>query len=312
MLKVSNTKLQNIVNERTNELLVKQRDILGKTQELIQQKEEIESQRDVLEYQSVQTRASLQYALTIQQVILPNKCILDEHFENFIIYLPKDVVSGDFYWFSDVPNKNGKDSRLFLAVVDCTGHGVPGAFMSMIGSRLLSEIINERRIHDPAKILTELDKMIGSILRKDLSQNLDGMDVCLCTIDRITTGRYLVTFSGANMPIAYFKKGAAGITNLRGNRKSVGGIFPNIDTKFENHFIDLLSGDSLFLYTDGISDQYHKFDKRFTSSRLNSIFNSYIDSEMEEIGSKVLGVLEDFKGNTPQRDDITVMGIRLR
>jgi serine phosphatase RsbU (regulator of sigma subunit) len=312
MLKASNLKLQGIVDQRTNEMLIQQRDILGKTEELIQQKEEIETQRDILQHQSLKTSASIQYALTIQQAILPERKILDNYFENFLIYKPKDVVSGDFYWFSSLPSKVGKGKRLFIAVVDCTGHGVPGAFMSMIGSRMLSEIVNERKIYDPAAILTELDKMLDQVLHHDSSNNFDGMDVCLCAIDQITPEQYLVTFAGANRLVSYYKQGSKSITSIRGNRKSIGGFYPNIDNAFENHLIDMASGDTLFLYSDGIIDQNNQFDKKFTSSRLNTLFMANIEGNMDKMGNTINSVFTRFVGDTPQRDDITLVGIRLK
>lgn len=312
MLKTSNLRLQTLVDERTSELLLKQRDIIGKTEELLEQKEEIESQRDILEYQNLQTKLSLEYALTIQQAILPSKKLFDEFFDSFIIYNPKDVVSGDFYWYTNIIKKNDCGIRHIIAVADCTGHGVPGAFMSMIGSRMLNEIVNERKISDPAEILTHLDSLLSSILKKKMNDNLDGMDISVCAIDQITEDRFLIIFSGANQPIGYFKKGSVSMSVVKGNRKSVGGIFPNVDKKFQNHLIDLAKGDSIFLFTDGITDQNNQFGKRYTSSRFYSLISKHIDKGIDEIGERIQKSLIEFKGESVQRDDITVIGIRLR
>lgn len=314
MLKSSNIKLQNLVEQRTSELLLRQQDIVVKTEELIQQKEEIESQRDILEFQRIQSNASLKYALRIQEALLPPKQLLDGYFENFIIHKPKDVVSGDFYWYTNIIRKKDCGLRHYIAVADCTGHGVPGGFLSMIGSRVLNEIINEKKITDPAEILDNLDQLFGSIVNRDSKDDLDGMDISLCCIDQITDGRYLVTFSGANRPICYHKSGSSSVTVIKGSRKTIGGVYPNIDKNFQNHLIDLAKGDSLYLFTDGITDQNNEFGKRFTSNKFYNLLEKSIelDKSMEEISDKVLNVYNSFKGDTLQRDDFTIIGLKFR
>ena len=123
--------------------------------------------------QNKKINSSIQYAQNIQQAILPLENNIGKYFDHFIIYKPKDIVSGDFYWYTELEN------RVYLASVDCTGHGVPGAFMSMIGSRLLNEIVIEKEITDPAKILALLNSKIIEALRQNETENADGMDVCL-------------------------------------------------------------------------------------------------------------------------------------
>ena len=309
----SNLKLQELVGQRTKEILQQKRDIQDKSEELKQQKEEIEAQRDELEYQNKQTQASIQYAHTIQQAILPDTKSIQEQFETFILYRPKDVVSGDFYWFSQL-QKVGKQNaqRYIFAVVDCTGHGVPGAFMSMIGSRMLSEIINERRIHDPARILAELDNMLNIVLHQDSGENFDGMDVAICLVEHIDKEQYLVNFAGANRPMLYHSVEMGNVEILRGNRKSIGGVLPDIDSRYENKLIHLNAGDSIFLYTDGISDQNNEFSKKFSSKRLIAHFQKSIKKPMPEIGHSLESSLNQFMGKVAQRDDITVMGIRIK
>jgi serine phosphatase RsbU (regulator of sigma subunit) len=311
MLKTSNLKLQRVVAERTSEIMHQQRDILMKNEELVQQKEEIESQRDELDLRNKQTKSSIEYALTIQQAILPSKATIDEHFENFIFFQPKDVVSGDFYWFAKIDRANGSQ-KVFTAVVDCTGHGVPGAFMSMIGSRLLSEIVNERRIYDPAIILSTLNKMLNKVLNQKTNESFDGMDVCLVSIEEITTKRYLVSFSGANRSLIYHRKDATAMNTIKGNRKSIGSILPDVDKVFENHLLDLVSGDTIFLFTDGYTDQNNQFGKKMSTARLSSLLLSNIDQPMNYIGKVAKNSFLSFKGEAPQRDDVTLIGIRLR
>ncbi len=311
MLQNSNIKLKELVSERTKEIVSQQKWILEINEQLAQQKEEIQTHRDELMTQNKNIRSSLYYAVTIQQSILPEKTLFNQLFENFIIYIPKDVVSGDFYWMSHWPLKGKNSEKVFLAVVDCTGHGVPGAFMSMIGSRLLSEIVNERKICNPSQILTELDKAVNVVLHQKSSENFDGMDVCLCRIDYKTSGDIVVTFSGANRSLYYNRKGSNKMEMLKGNRKSIGGNMPDIDSDFVNKRITLEPGDSIFLYTDGMADQNNSIKKKFTTCRLNTVILSHIDKPLDRIGAKLLDEFYQFKEEVSQRDDITVIGIRL-
>lgn len=311
MLKASNLKLKKLIDERTAEILLQQHDILMKNEELTQQKEEIESQKDELFVKNKHTRSSIEYALTIQQAMLPPKSLFDKYFESFILFKPKDVVSGDFYWFAQVP-KEDSTNKLLVAVVDCTGHGVPGAFMSMIGSRMLSEIVNERRIYDPAVILTTLNKMLNKVLNQKENDNFDGMDISLCSINQITRERYLISFCGANRPLAYHRKGATGISTLRGNRKSIGGLLPAIDKVFENQLLDLVVGDTLFLFTDGFSDQSNELGRKFTTARLYSFLHSNIDHPMDHLGNILGKSFKTYMGKSLQRDDVAVIGLRLK
>jgi len=310
LLKGSNIRLQALVEERTKELVQFQKDIVEKNEELMQQKEEMQVQRDELHEQNRQTSASLEYAKTIQQAILPDLNALRDRFEHFVIYKPKDVVSGDFYWISRVISKTKQTERIYVAVVDCTGHGVPGAFMSMIGSRMLSEIVNERKLQSPADILTELNHSINQALRQDVSESFDGMDACLCLIEHKISNQYLVTFAGANRALYYYQKGTHKIQALRGNRKTIGGIMPDVDAEFVNNRIYLSPGDILFLNSDGIVDQNNEDRKKYTASRFHASLLANINLSMEEMGREVDNSFEDYRGNAFQRDDITVLGLR--
>lgn len=311
ILKNSNIKLKALVDERTKELIDSQNAIVEKNEELMQQKEEMQVQRDELHEQNLQITASLEYAQTIQQAILPDLSVLNDKIEHFVVYRPKDVVSGDFYWISRISPKSRQSEKIFIAVVDCTGHGVPGAFMSMIGSRMLSEIVNERKIHDPAAILMELNKSVNQALRQDVSESFDGMDACLCLIEHKLSNQYTVTYAGANRPMYYYQKGIHKIQTLRGNRKTIGGIMPDVDHEFVNSRIYLEPGDVIFLNTDGIIDQNNESRKKYTTCRFHNSLLAEIDKPMNEIAENVCSTFDEFKGNVFQRDDITVLGLRL-
>lgn len=265
------------------------------------QKVQIVSQRDKLELQNKKINASIQYAQTIQRAILPIKNQLANLFESFIIFKPKDVVSGDFYWFAKIEN------MAFLAAVDCTGHGVPGAFMSMIGNSLLNEIVLEKKEKEPAKILSLLNEKIVSALRQDETENADGMDVCFISIDLNTKK---ITFSGAKRPLFIYKDNE--LSEIKGDRLSIGGK-KRIGNKdgFNNHVIDSKPGDIIYLSSDGLTDQNNPDRKRFGSSKLKEIILNNITSSMTEQKEIIENELNNFQKEEEQRDDITLIGIKI-
>lgn len=311
LLKISNARLQKLVEERTRELTEFQNEIVEKNTELQHQKEELQAQRDELHEQNRQIHASIQYAKTIQQAILPDLGTFSRSFEHFLIFRPKDVVSGDFYWVSQFGTRGKKSEKIFLAVVDCTGHGVPGAFMSLIGSRLLNEIVNERKIHNPAAILTELTMAVNQALRQDVSDSFDGMDVALCMIERKAADQFVLTFSGANRPLYYLQKGSLKVQTLRGNRKTIGSVLPAVESEFTNWKVFLRPGDMIFMNTDGLVDQNNEFKKKFTACRFHTYITGNAHKPMRDIGRFLEAGFDQFKANVSQRDDITVLGIRL-
>ena len=264
------------------------------------QKIQIEDQRDKLELQNKKINDSIHYAQNIQRAILPLNNQIKEVFENFIIYKPKDIVSGDFYWFGKTNN------TIFLAVVDCTGHGVPGAFMSMIGNSLLNEIILEKKLQDPAKILTLLNEKVIDALRQNESDNNDGMDVCLVSFE---INSKLVKFSGAKRPLYVSRKNNE-IEEIKGTRKSIGGKKEGIED-FSSVEIKLESGDILYLSSDGLTDQNNKERKRFGSNKLKEILQLNIDQSMENQKLAIEKELDIFMENEEQRDDITLIGIKI-
>jgi serine phosphatase RsbU (regulator of sigma subunit) len=253
---------------------------------------------------------------------MPAKSEMDNYFDSFLIYKPKDIVSGDFAWFSKIEKTKKGKAYCFVAIVDCTGHGVPGAFMSMIGSRLLNEIVNEKQITDPSEVLELLNIGVQTALRQKDTDNNDGMDVCLCRLENIdsdenldkTKGKernILVTFSGAKRPLFYFKDENE-IETVRGDRKSIGGVrSKRSSVNFTNTEIVLKSGDWLYLTTDGIIDQNGIDRKRFGSGRFVEVLTQMRIAQPEEQGKALDSALIEYQDKEEQRDDITVLGIRL-
>jgi serine phosphatase RsbU (regulator of sigma subunit) len=256
---------------------------------------------------------SIRYAQTIQHTILPSEKELQEAFkDNFVTYLPKDIVSGDFYWLAEISDEGMDTIKTFVAVVDCTGHGVPGAFMSMVGGNLLNEIVKIRREYDPATILQQLDHAVVDALKQQDTVNNDGMDVALCLFDNIGDTHTQVTFVGTRRPLYYLQKGQ-GLQEVRGDRTSIGGIHRK-DYKakaFTNNTIQLELGTMLYLTTDGIADQHNIHKEKFSTQRLRSILeeNAHLDCATQKI--LLEQTLQQYMKGVEQRDDITIMGIRI-
>jgi serine phosphatase RsbU (regulator of sigma subunit) len=273
---------------------------------------QIQEQKNKLEIQNTKLNDSINYAQNIQQAILPIQSDLSKIFETFVLYKPKDVVSGDFYWYTEVNNSKLNHNKTFLAVVDCTGHGVPGAFMSMIGNRMFNELINEKKIHDPAQILYYLNENIIEALKQEYTDNTDGMDVCLISIEQTEDNLKKVEFAGAKRPLYYYKQENKEIERIRGDRFSIGGINKNKKEKqFTTQELYFRKNDILYLTSDGIIDQVNLNGKRFSSKRMLNVLNASIDQPLSYQKTKLEQELENFKNETEQRDDITVIGAKI-
>lgn len=246
---------------------------------------------------------SINYAKRIQQAMLPPsseiKKVLPDH---FIFFKPRDIVSGDFYWFFQ------KENRTYIAAIDCTGHGVPGAFMSIIGNSLLNEIMNETDLVDPASIMNLLrEKLIVALRQQGTdAESKDGMDMVLCCIDR---GKNMVTFAGANNPLYHFS--GEQFTEYKGDKMPIG-IYAGTDRSFTNKEIPLVKGDVIYLISDGYPDQFGgPSGKKFLYTRfkqfLAEIKNTQMNSQHQAISSR----FDEWKGMNDQVDDVLVIGIRL-
>jgi len=287
-------------------------DILQKNEEINSQKDELEIKSKLLEEHNENIKASIRYAKTIQNAILPFQENIDRLFDNFILYLPKDIVSGDFYWFSHYCKTKNMNSTTFFAVVDCTGHGVPGAFMSMIGSRLLNEIVNEKKIFDTAKILTYLQKGVQKALRQNQTDNHDGMDICLAKIEESENLEYLISYTGAKRPLYYLDNSFGEIQELKADRMSIGGVNYTKEKEFTVQTINLLKNDLIYFSTDGFIDQNNIERKRLGSKTFVEYLNKIYDSKIEEQGGLLTSFLNNWMGTANQRDDITVVGLKLK
>jgi PAS domain S-box-containing protein len=271
---------------------------------------EIRKQKDQIEFQNEQITSSINYAKNIQQAILPVVEDIHKFFDSFVIFKPRDVVSGDFYWFAHLPALDQYNEKIFVASVDCTGHGVPGAFMSMIGSRLLSEIVLEQKIISPKDILEILDEKVKYALRQETTDNNDGMDMALCMIEK-EDDSYHITYSGAKVDLYYYTHKNEEVTILSSERRSIGGtIQKRGNIEFTNKDFYLYKGDMMWLSTDGIIDQNNSERKRFGTPRFVEALNNISQLSLGEQKQVLEHDLAEHQGDEEQRDDITIWGIK--
>ncbi len=244
---------------------------------------------------------SIQYAKRIQEAMLPRLGLLSNVFpESFVVYKPKDIVSGDFYWIGQ------KGNKFIIATADCTGHGVPGAFMSMIGYSLLNEIVYRNNIIQPSEILKKLNNGVRSFLHTD-SVAQDGMDISICSIDRITNK---LNFSGANRPLIHFKK--EGLDIIKGNKYGVGGLQFEDEREYTNHEILFNKEDSIYMFTDGIVDQFGGENaKKMMSANFINLLKSKQSLKMPEQKQVLTQYFEEWQGKLEQTDDVLLIGVKL-
>jgi len=245
---------------------------------------------------------SINYAKRIQNAILPNSRVIGKALtDSFILYKPRDVVSGDFPWFVQIKDE------IFIAAVDCTGHGVPGALLSLIGYFLLNDIVRSRKITEPGKILDLLDEGVTTTLRQDEDATTkDGMDIALCKINVDTR---VVEYAGAHRPLYIMKNGL--MEEVKGNKFPIGGgIFKN-QTNFTNTRINLEKGDSIYFSSDGFPDQFGGPEgRKFGPKKVREIIGSIHTRTMPEAMRAFDEQWEDWRGDTKQTDDVLLIGIK--
>jgi serine phosphatase RsbU (regulator of sigma subunit) len=310
------------IKRRANRILREKNSIIQDQNKAISsQKEEIETQRDQLqeinrkiERQNENITASISYGLTIQQAILPDLKEIERKFESFVLYYPKDIVSGDFYWYSNLGRNRAGDETIFIAAIDCTGHGVPGAFLSMIGSRMLSAIVNESKVRETDTILELMDKRLRHALNQPKSENDDGMDICLCKITRKdvrkeTDQPVYLSFSGAKRSL-FLKREGRDVEIIKGDRRTTGGGHFN-PIPFSKHELSLHPGDRIYLTTDGLMDQHSPSRIRFRAKRFVEFLTRFGNLPMIEQQARLDEEIHAYRSTENQTDDITVMGLKL-
>lgn len=295
------------LKEISDEILAQSGGIQKKNEELIQQQQVIENQRDAIEaHNQTLTQSnrlisqSIKAAQHIQQAILPNQRKLDYLLkEHFIIYRPKDMVSGDFYWLHEI------DGYTYLATVDCTGHGVPGAFMSMIGNILLDEIIRVKKITDPAQIVQQLHNEVYSTLRQAETNNNYGMDLSLMILKRRDTYAE-IRFCGAKHSLHYYNPQSQETGTFKGDRKSLGG-HQNDEVCFTTQQLQLPRGTFVYVGSDGMEDQNNIKRRRFSSKKILQTLKDSAHLPLQQQKEILETTFDTFMQGTIQRDDILII-----
>lgn len=255
-----------------------------------------------IEIKNHQITDSINYAKRIQTAILPPADVIKKYLKNsFVFYSPKDIVSGDFYWFTHHNSKN------YFAVADCTGHGVPGALMSMIGNTLLNEIVNQKNITDPAEILYHLNEGVINALRQsgiDLMEQDDGMDICICRVDENEKNKLI--YASANLSIYLTKNGK--VKELQGDIFSIGGGLGASGKMFQTKTEILETGTAIVMSTDGYYDQFGGTNNtKFLVANFETLISG-IDFANDNVAKLFNDKLESWKGQRHQTDDILVAG----
>lgn len=295
-LKIKEKTLQALVDSRTEELS-------NRTLQLETAHRHLQKSNKIIEIKNRSILDSIHYAGTIQEAILPTSERLADGIEDHLVfYKPRDIISGDFYWFKE------KDGKFFIAAVDCTGHGVPGALLSMIGSITLNDIMNTAFIHDPAELLNLLNIGVRTALKQEKGnpRSRDGMELALCMIDLETKN---ITFAGAKRPLYYIS--GSELFEIKGDRKPIGGTIREKIKTFTNHNVEFDSDITLYLTTDGFCDQNNNEDKKYSSTRLKKFLLANSHLTMTEQEQALMDELKTFQGEEEQRDDITIIGVRL-
>lgn len=269
---------------------------------LEEQNIEIKAQRDQIFQQKQEITDSIQYASRIQNAVLPPENLLSELSEHFILYKPRDIVSGDYYWMTL------KDDRTIVVAADCTGHGVPGAFMSMLGISFMNEIINKSDTTQANEILNQLRSDVISSLGQtgETGETQDGMDLALCVID---TGKMNLQFSGAYNPLYIIRDDE--LIEYKSDKMPIG-IHKEKKDSFSNHDIKIQKNDALYMFSDGYIDQFggHK-QKKFMTKNFKELLLRINHKPMKEQGKILNQTLLEWMGDVEQIDDILVMGLRI-
>jgi serine phosphatase RsbU (regulator of sigma subunit)/Tfp pilus assembly protein PilF len=278
----------------------------------------LEEKSKIIEEKNKDITDSINYAKRIQNAILPEENLLLTYCKSFIYYQPKDIVSGDFYWIKQMGNK------LYFSVVDCTGHGVPGAFMSIIGFNALNKIVEDLQLSETGLILDKLNELVLQSIRqqdKDGSSIRDGMDLSICCLDLESN---MVEFSGANNPLYILRTSSNDPANLpisitengynlleiKADKMAIGGA--ENSKKYRTRQVQLQKGDTIYLFSDGYADQFGgPKSKKFMYKEFKALLASVQEKSMEEQKDILHKTISDWRGNLDQVDDICIIGVKI-
>ncbi|OJJ18065.1 hypothetical protein BKI52_29895 [marine bacterium AO1-C] len=302
-------KLEHVVQQRTAEVVEKNNSLRMQKEELETLNEQIIDQKQVIEKKNEDILASINYARRIQSAMLPRMHLIKESLDAFILYRPRDIVSGDFYWFADVEQAalNQTKKRSIIIAADCTGHGVPGAFVSMVGNELLNEIIKRHEVHEPYQILEWLNEGIKRVFQFKETRSRDGMDIAICAIDKENK---TMEFAGAHNPIVYMQNNE--MTVIKGDKISVGEKWPKKMKRHTNHTISIEVPTTFYLFSDGFQDQFGGANgKKFMRAKFYRLLHEASPLSTDKQQQLLEQRLDDWMGEYSQIDDILVLGVHL-
>lgn len=319
------TKKQKGIIEKQKNIVDEQRkNVEIKNKEITLQKKKVEIAHEQISHKNKEITDSINYAQRIQKAMLPSARLIKEYLPNsFILYKPKDIVAGDFYWMHTSPSPThnaaesaeekvfpfGEDSggaTVFIAAADCTGHGVPGAMVSVVCHNALNRTVKEFGITTPARILEKTRELVIEQFNKSDEEVNDGMDISLCTLNTKTNE---LNWAGANNPLWIIRNNE--LTEYKPNKQPIGKYIEN--KPFTNHTLQLQKDDSIYIFTDGYADQFGgEKGKKFKASAMRELLLSIQENTMEEQQEIINKKFEDWKGSIEQVDDVCVIGIILK
>ncbi len=297
------------IEKLNDQMLYKNTQLEQKNEEVTVQAENLKLLNREITVKNDKITDSIRYAETIQRAILPSKELMEKELkDHFVFYRPKDIVSGDFYWFYKISHDD-----YLIATVDCTGHGVSGAFMSLIGNTTLNEIVNDVKIYDTNVILEELDNRIRIALKQEQKINDDGMDVCLCRLQKQPKNGTKVTFTGAKRPLFFMEKDASELQFLKGDARSIGGGRNRKRTRkpFTKQEIILPEDSLLYLMSDGYIDQNGSKKPKIGTLVFREVLADHAKLPMFEQKQLLREIMKLHQGTKEQRDDMTILGLKI-
>jgi len=305
-----NTNYEAIITAQRNDLLQKNVEIEAQRDEIEAQRDEVLAQKAKIELQNKEIMDSIHYAKRIQTAVLPsNSDLKDALPEFFILFKPRNIVSGDFYWFKQI------DEFSIIAVADCTGHGVPGAFMSMLGISFLNEIVTKIKLNSPEKVLDRLRKKIKTTLSQTgkSGEQKDGMDMALFIINNKTLK---LQYSGAYNPLYIIRKNSEDVENnptlniLKADKQPIAVYIK--EKNFTKKDYQLQKGDCIYSFSDGYQDQFGgENQQKFMTKKFKKMLLQISQKPMEEQKQILNNSFKNWKGNLDQVDDVVVMGIKI-
>jgi serine phosphatase RsbU (regulator of sigma subunit) len=301
------------IQAKTEDIILKSEEIMMQNEELQQQQKEIMTQRELIQtqnenlsMQNIKVSQSILAAHMIQKAILPPQSKIDNLFpENFIYYKPKDVVGGDFYWFEK------KEAITIVAAIDCTGHGVPGAFMTLIVNGLMERLVRFTAITTPANLLTDIHIALNNLLQENEEQGGNGMDIAIIFLTDLDKHTKQVMYAGAKNDIFIYQEDTTNLQIIKSNRNSVGGNLNPHQVLFTNHVVNLPANSIVYMGSDGLADQNNLQRMRFSKKRLIQTITNVMHKPLPLQKQEITTELEKFMGKQAQRDDILLLGLRM-